>query len=367
LLDVGHFLQLVLDCIRSHFVNDFFSLLENIMQPFLTRGNEGRGAGSASAARRQRREPSPPALTGGESARKAKVDWMTATWLPDSGESPGLLAYDWFSRDLSGVMGESVNGMYGYESGVRFFVPMDGTAINVGSVYFGGEHHGGRARLELTGAGCSRVINWLSVYTQLTLLEDVKLTRVDLAVDCLEGEFSVEDAVGWYQSGEFNTGGRNPRHSLVGDWLSPKHGRTFEVGRRENGKMLRAYEKGRQLGNQASVWTRFEVEIRNNDRDIPLEVLIESDAYFVGAYKCLDRILCAAAERIKTHQKEGEISLEHLITYARSAYGQLVHVLRASCSAGEVIDAISRPGIPKRLERASLGGFSNWSPPDHLH
>ena len=292
---------------------------------------------------------------------------MTATFQPEPGESVSDLAFEWLTRDLGGVMGETTNGMFGYESGVRFYVPMDGTAINVGSIYYGGEHHGGRARLELTGAGCSRVKNWLAVYTQLGLLEDCKLTRVDLAVDCLVGEFGVEDAVDWYQSGDFNAGGRNPRHSLVGDWLDPKHGRTLEVGRRENGKMLRCYEKGRQLGNQSSTWTRFEVEIRNNDRDIPLEILTESDTYFVGAYNCLDRILDAAATRIKTHQKEGEISLEVATGHAKTQYGQLVNVMRATMSAGEIIDSISRPGIPKRLERASLGGFINGSPPDLLH
>lgn len=284
------------------------------------------------------------------------------TWQPEPDEVVSMGAFEWFTADLGGVMGESVNGMYGYESGCRFYVPYDGTAVNVGSVFYGGEHHGGRARLELTGAGCSRVRSWSNIKSRLELLEDVKLTRIDLAVDCLAGEFGVEDAVHWYQSGDFTMGGRPPRHSLVGDWLSPKHGRTFEVGRRENGKMLRCYEKGRQLGDQSSNWTRFEVEIRNNDRDIPLDILTQSDSYFVGSYKCLERLLDAAAERIKTHQKEGEISLEHLTEYAKSAYGQLVHVLRGQLSAGDVLDAISRPGIPKRLERASLGGFLNGPP-----
>lgn len=73
---------------------------------------------------------------------------------------------------------------------------------------------------------------------------------------------------------EFTAGeGRPPRHSTPGDWLSetPYYGRTLEIGRRENGKMLRAYEKGLQLapGSTATKWTRFEVELRRKDRDIP--------------------------------------------------------------------------------------------------
>lgn len=322
----------------------------------------------------------PPALTGGESPDQgAKVDWLTVTWAPsvgavdmETGEMCGRddvakQAFDWLSSWLGGVLGESVNGMFGYAEGVRFYVPVGGTAVHVGRVDFGGDLHGGRSRLDLSGAGCSRVQSWLAVASVLGALRDHTITRVDLAVDCIEGEYSVDDAVEWWSAGDFNAGGRNPRHSLVGDWLAPTHGRTFEVGRRENGKMLRAYEKGRQLGDQDSTWTRFEVEIRNNDRDIPLAVLTSPSEYFVGAYKCLERILDAAALRISTHQKEGAIALDVMVDYARSAYGQLVHVLRARLGASEVLDSLSRPGYPKRLERAALGGYFNAGPPPALH
>jgi phage replication initiation protein len=315
--------------------------------------------------------PCPPSLTGGESLPElggAKIDWFTATFKPSPDEHLGATAHDWFNSWLSkGIGGEDSNGLFGYAHGVRFFMVRGGQPVYIGRIDYGGDHHDGRARIELTGTGCSLVASWGAVVGVLTDLDEVKLTRVDLAVDCLNGEFGVEDAVDWYQSGDFNAGGRMPRHSLVGDWLAPKHGRTLEVGRRENGKMLRCYEKGRQLGDQASPWTRFEVEIRNNDRDIPLDILTKPDSYFVGAYKCLERLLDAAAERIKTHQKEGEISLETLSEYARSAYGKLFHVLRASLTADEVIDSLSRSGFPKRLERAALYEFSKWSPTDQHH
>lgn len=132
--------------------------------------------------------------------------------------------------------------------------------------------------------------------------------------------------------------------------------------------MLRCYEKGKQLGDQSSSWVRFEVELRNNDRDLPFDVLTRCDEYFVGAYRCLERVLDAAGERIKTHQKEGEIALEVMRGYARDGYGQLVHVMRVlGLSAEAIVEEISRPGVPRRLERAALGGFLNGSPPDPLH
>lgn len=132
--------------------------------------------------------------------------------------------------------------------------------------------------------------------------------------------------------------------------------------------MCRVYEKGRQLGDPDSEWTRFEVELRNNDRDLPFDVLTRPDVYFVGAYKCLERVLDAAGERIATHQKEGEIGLEVMKGHARTSYGQVLDVLRVvGLSAQEIIDEISRPGIPKRLERASLAGFLNGGSPPLLH
>lgn len=303
-----------------------------------------------------------PSLTGGESL-KAKVDWMTATWEPAHLDfRPFELVTELLKDAFGGVLCESVNGMFGYESGLRFYVPYEGKALHVGRFDFGGTHHGGRVRLDISGAGCSRVKDWPFLQFFIEKQINCKLTRVDLAVDMLNGEYTVEDAVNWYQAGDFNAGGRNPRHSLVGDWLDPRHGRTLEIGRRENGKMLRCYEKGRQLGDQSSNWTRFEVEIRNNDRDIPFEILTQCDQYFTGAYRCLENILHAAAHRIATHQKEGEISLSNLTHYAREAYGQLVHVLRAQLDPAQIIEILSREGVPKRLERTALTGLTVGMP-----
>jgi phage replication initiation protein len=302
-----------------------------------------------------------PALTGGESPFQggAKVDWLTFTWYPDPDEHVPATVHHFLLEHLGNkVQGVDCPGMLGYERGVRYFIEAnDGAMVHVGRLDFGGLHHKGRARFDLSGTGCARVRTFRPFVDWLPTLADYKLTRVDLAVDCLEGEFTVEHAVDWYESGDFHAGGRRPRHALKGDWLEPHYGRTFEVGRRENGKMLRAYEKGRQLGDPDSTWTRFEVEIRNIDRDVPLDVLTDCDIYFAGAYKCLQRILDVAAERIATHQKEGEIALDKLVYHARTSYGTTVHVLRAFLTPEEVLEEISRPGLPARLDKATLGGF----------
>jgi phage replication initiation protein len=305
----------------------------------------------------------PPSLTGGESPQGAKVDWATITWQPDPDEHVPATVHSLLLGVIGNVQGVSASGMFGYEKGVRFFVDLAGTPHHVARLDFGGNHHKGRARLDLFGSACSVVRDWPAVRAWIGQQFMAKLTRVDLAVDCLLGEHTVESAVAWYQAGDFKSGGRNPRHSLVGDWLNPVHGRTIEVGRREHGKMCRVYEKGRQLGDALSQWTRFEVEIRNHERDLPLAMLTDPDRFFVGAYRCLQRVLDVAGERIACRKREGEIALQRLTLHARSSYGQLIQVLRLKLTAAEVLDALQRPGIPGRLSKSSLAEFTTADSP----
>src|SRR5690606_25496149 len=106
-------------------------------------------------------------------------------------------------------------------------------------------------------------------------------------LDFLAGEHTVDEAVTLFELGGFQLGGRAPQTRLDGDWLGGTYGRTFYVGSGKSGKLLRVYEKGKQLGDAASDWTRFEVQIGSRDRVIPLRVLTERDAFFAGCYPAL--------------------------------------------------------------------------------
>lgn len=86
------------------------------------------------------------------------------------------------------------------------------------------------------------------------------LIWVDFVVDCLMGEFIVEDVCDWYFVGEFNVGGCMFCYLIFGDWFDLKYGCMLEVGWCENGKMFCVYEKGCQLGDIVSLWIWFEVE-----------------------------------------------------------------------------------------------------------
>ncbi len=309
------------------------------------------------------RSASPSAVTLGETPQAAKVDWLTVTWHPDPEEHVPAMVLDLLRIHGIAAEAEAGHGHFGFANGARIFCRLDdGAKHQLALLDWGGDRMRGRARLDLSGSACSRIGSMRRVHEWIHSLSEPVITRVDLAVDCLNGEFSVDDAKGWLEAGQFTAGeGRPPRHSTPGDWLSPTpfYGRTLEIGRRENGKMLRAYEKGLQLApGSGDKWTRFEVELRRRDRDIPLDVLTRCDEYFAGAYKCLAQMVEGAPQRISTHQKEGDLSMDRLVHYARAQYGKVLHVLRGVVSSDELVELISRPGVPRRLEKASVSGFS---------
>lgn len=304
-------------------------------------------------------EACPPTLTGGESPQQAKIDWFTATF--DLGEANISSIFKFLSNLLGGLLGEERSGMHFFTSGIRLFKVIDGQNVYVADIDYGGDNTKGRVRIDIKGRGCSLVTSWRLLHDTLECFDNVKVTRVDIARDFLHGEYTVEQCRDWYLEGEFNAGGRMPSHSTPGDWLTGGHrGRTLEVGRRKNGKMLRAYEKGRQLGDPDSKWLRIEVEIRSKDREVPLDILLYPDTYFAGAYRCLEALVTEAPTRIQTDQKEGEISLEKLVRHMREAYGRAVNVLRFSAEPQDIIHMISRAGVPARLEKAALRGIQNW-------
>lgn len=145
------------------------------------------------------------------------------------------------------------------------------------------------------------------------------ITRVDLAVDVWSGR-SVEAVAQAWRAGEFDVRGKRPSQQNAGSWEAG-HSRTFSVGTRGTGKMLRAYEKGdEQFGSReastqygCAEWIRYEVELRNNHRVIDLDVLTRPADFFAGAYAFCDRLLTeldvvAEPQRIKTDPEVADVT-----------------------------------------------------------
>ena len=65
--------------------------------------------------------------------------------------------------------------------------------------------------------------------------------------------------------------------------LQPKTRGAKYLRKTENGKLMRIYEKGKQLGDATSPWVRWELELHNKSRVIPFDVLTAPGQYVAGA------------------------------------------------------------------------------------
>jgi phage replication initiation protein len=239
------------------------------------------------------------------------------------------------------------NGLNGY----HYSAKSDVAAVHVA---WGGNND--TVFLKIPGDACARVDCWDSVKDFIEQ-RCGHLTRIDLAFDDFEGKHDVDFAVELYRCGQFSarlggarSGVSGISCSQAGNWIDPDGtGRTFYVGKARNGKMLRVYEKGRQLGDPTSRWVRWEVQLTNRDRSIPLEALLEPAGFARGAYPALG-FISGDESRIATRRARERICLAKLTYHARESYGPLLDVLRRSgVSAVQVIERIRREGVPKRL------------------
>lgn len=273
----------------------------------------------------------------------AHIDWCAFTVKP-----PPFKTHNWVMAELARLFGLDVitpraTGLYGYKHSA---IIEEG-----GLIAWGGEHQKGTVYVSLNAQGCARITIWEKLRAWFECY-NARLTRVDLAHDDFEGKtVNIEQAKIWYDAGGFNAGGRKPTTSLAGDWWGGNKGRTVYIGGRENGKLTRVYEKGKQLGDPASPWTRIELELHNKSRVIPLDALIRPAAYLAGAFPCL-RFLSAEQCRIKTIQKAAKTAYKKAVEVARNQYGKLVNLMMQvhGGDSTAVVRALARVGLPGRLD-----------------
>ena len=316
------------------------------------------------------RLPSPRSVTRGESStqaatqetRAAKIDWMNVTFDHPPMTLHGLLQF--LSDCMAGPLSAKLDGgLFGFTERWRVSLRMqDGALVEVGAVAMGGESQKGRWLLQLTGKGCGLVTDWASLQE---LLEgfNATLSRVDLAVDFLEGEYTVDDAVDLYEAGAFISRGRNPEFDVQGAWNADgQKGRTVYIGKLKNGKCLCVYEKGKQMNDVKSNWNRFEVRLGNRDRVIPLDVLTNPDKFFCGAYPALSGMLESAAAEIPTIHAEAKTSIAHLLHHMSRCYGKAIHQTMdlTACSTADLVEEMRVVGLPRRVEPASVSAGLAW-------
>lgn len=247
-------------------------------------------------------------------------------------------------------------GMFGY----RESVDLGGCGV----VAHGGDAQRGTVLVSINGEGCRRIADFGRVRRWAESL-GARITRLDIAADDFESEcVDIPRAVQAWRDGLFTNGGRPPKARSIDDFGNGD-GCTFYVGSRQGGKLCRVYEKGKQLGDPASKWTRAEVEIHAKDRVIPWDAVTDPVRFLAGSFPFF-AFLSLAAERIKTIKRATEISIEAVKAWVKLAAGKSINVLldhHDGDFVGLVLE-VRREGIPRRLQgwwgaEARLAGASS--------
>lgn len=295
---------------------------------------------------------SPHIVIRGESTKEqttpqntlALIDWLSFTLYSDSFHKSLSYLEKYFEnlfRISPGQWTPSKSGYHGYKH-----------KINIGSygfIAYGGESQKDTIHVSINGGGCKVIEDW----TLIRLIgeeENWLIKRADLAHDDFKAKYiDVDRAMEWYEEGLFTSKGRPPKRRLIDDFDSGE-GRTFYVGNRANGKLLRVYEKGKQLGDKESPWVRAELELRAKDRVIPWDALTRPENYLSGSFKAL-QYLSENQSRLKTTQREATTKYETMKKWLRMAGGKalntMIEVERGDIST--VIEQVIRDGYPSRL------------------
>lgn len=230
--------------------------------------------------------------------------------------------------------------------------------VQYGRVHFGGQNN--TMLIELTATGCNAAaVNWEGrLYTFLTAAIRPKITRIDIAKDFFQREYSPEQAAEDRLSGFFTNHYMMPDGEKAGsDWESNNgKGKTYYVGSRESSKYVRVYEKGKQLGDKTSDWVRFEIEFKAKDIVIPFEVLTAPGEYFGGAYPICEKLKHFQTKscRIPAVRKVFELTFDRGLECAKQQVGRMLNAIidRYPEKTDSEILAMLKPDhnkLPKRL------------------
>ncbi|HGP7486918.1 TPA: replication initiation factor domain-containing protein [Neisseria gonorrhoeae] len=223
------------------------------------------------------------------------------------------------------------------------------------NVEYGKVHYGGQCEtmlVELNGTGCMAALpGWENrLYEFLSKCVRPKITRIDVAHDFFNGEYTPDQAMLDHDNGHYDVHNMRPKSECRGTaWRNEDgSGKTFYIGKRGNSKFTRVYEKGRQLGDVDSPWVRFEGDI-----EIPLDVLLYSGSYLGGAYPICKEIFKTEAKRMEVKVKNVNLIFDVKLFHARNQVGKMVNFLRdIGWDDSRIVDELVKgvEGYPKGLQ-----------------
>lgn len=307
------------------------------------------------------------------------IDWVNFTFkVGDYFYSPHFLSADFedkkmtpnlndsviadLSRNLIEVLGYGITGKR--PAGLNFYEESYDLGHNGwGTVCIGGQNESVMVTIKGQGLLAAKSGWEQRLYDFLYALPNSKLTRIDLAHDAFNSSKSLTDYFQMYLADLFTTRGRRPTVELRGDWVNENNkGRTLYVGSRKSGKLLRIYEKGLQLGGTFSDmfpnWVRVELEIRNDQRDLPLEMLIKAANYLAGAYPAL-AVISEQQEVLETRKKSFKCLVDRAIELTRHQFGKYIHFISGLFGIEQAFQILThqKEELPDNLDSSDYASF----------
>lgn len=256
---------------------------------------------------------------------------------------------------------ESEKGFEGWAKSAQIIL-VDGCGKHqIGLVaWSGGTSQRGRSYFCLTGRGTGLLTsNGFGYLTRFLTDSQGRITRIDVTLDDVEGLNTLGSVRNRYYRGQFQRGGRPPKKGEYKN--NDASGNTFLIGSRAGGKLLRVYEKGKQLGDKSSPWLRFEVEFRaRSDRPIPLEILSNPARYFIGSHKAFELMFGGreiSPARLKSVASTTSIEVETMLKNLSNTAGAHVGLLLSMGVCGiKLLNRLARPfdRLEKRVDTSLM-------------
>lgn len=319
-----------------------------------------------------------PLKDTGKSIRHSFIDWVNFTFktaslpLSLSTGHQALSNFDYvqaLSAQLFDIFGLGVTGQR--PNGLNFYAESyDIGDRGEGVICIGGQRDSVLVTMKGQGLMAS-VPGWEArLMAFLKMIPGAQLTRVDLASDNFNSKVSLENYLDMYRADLFTSAGRPPNVECLGNWERPNgKGRTLYIGSRTSGKLLRIYEKGLQLANgfheKYPNWVRVELELKNIDRVIPLDVLLAPGQYLAGAYPALAN-LYKIQNRIQTQKKTIKSTVERAIETTAHQFGKYIWTFKELFGIEETIKRLTdkKQELPKKL---IFDTFEQYQPSDFIH
>lgn len=230
---------------------------------------------------------------------------------------------------LDNIFGFGVTGKR--ENGLNFYKTSYDLGVNGwGTVCIGGQRDTVLVTVKGQGLMASKRSWAKNLYSFFLKHTSSKITRIDIAHDSFDSKKSVDDYRQMFRAGLFTNRGQTPKFETLGDWENiDNSGRTIYIGKRTSGKLLRIYEKGLQLGRGFTEvyknWVRTELELRNDQRIIPIDVLKNPGQYLAGAYPALKKL--SVVQKVpETIKKSIQTTIVSSIEIAKNQFGKYIWV-----------------------------------------